>query len=425
MQRPRFFLRRAALIMALLLFALPARALDLSRDELRALFSSLTDAESDALFAETPSIEPPYAAGMLNDEQIDSALGTLNVLRALAGLPEVTGDDELNDIAQHGAVLSAARGEITHAPEPVASMPDDFYALGAAAAARCNLALFNWHEPRLAARAMVFFMQDDTAGNLADLGHRRWMLSPAMGKAGLGLALDEPGRSYIALYVTDASASFDYDSIAWPCAGAFPAELMNAATPWSISLNPEKYDLAASKPRVTLTEEISGARWEMESGDSADTDGAYFTLSFGRFGDGPACIFRPDLSEYPALENGYEQNQVWHIVLSGLVGTDGAPCADIAFTCEMASLTPIDPAGIELNARGYALCVGEKRVVSATVYPRWADDLHYTLSVDDPAVASIAPDGTLIGLAEGKCTLTARTANGRSDEIFVTVGGGE
>ena len=117
MQRPRFFLRRAALIMALLLFALPARALDLSRDELRALFSSLTDAESDALFAETPSIEPPYAAGMLNDEQIDSALGTLNVLRALAGLPEVTGDDELNDIAQHGAVLSAARGEITHAPD--------------------------------------------------------------------------------------------------------------------------------------------------------------------------------------------------------------------------------------------------------------------------------------------------------------------
>ena len=93
MQRPRFFLRRAALIMALLLFALPARALDLSRDELRALFSSLTDAESDALFAETPSIEPPYAAGMLNDEQIDSALGTLNVLRALAGLPEVTGED--------------------------------------------------------------------------------------------------------------------------------------------------------------------------------------------------------------------------------------------------------------------------------------------------------------------------------------------
>ena len=286
MQRPFSSLISAALVMALLLFALPARALDLSRDELRALFSSLTSAESDALFAETPSLEPPYAAGALSDEQINSALDTLNVLRALAGLPEVAEDGALNDLAQHGAVLSAVRSEITHAPEPVAGMPDDFYTLGAAAAARCNLALCNWHEPRLAARAMVFFMQDDTAGNLADLGHRRWMLSPTMGKAGLGLALDEPGRSYITLYVTDDSASFDYDSIAWPCAGAFPAELMNAATPWSISLNPEKYDLAASTPHVTLIEETSGACWEMESGDSADTNGAYFMLSFGRFGDG-------------------------------------------------------------------------------------------------------------------------------------------
>ena len=422
MQRPFSSLISAALVMALLLFALPARALDLSRDELRALFSSLTSAESDALFAETPSLEPPYAAGVLSDEQINSALDTLNVLRALAGLPEVAEDGALNDLAQHGAVLSAVRSEITHAPEPVAGMPDDFYALGAAAAARCNLALFNWHEPRLAARAMVFFMQDDTAGNLADLGHRRWMLSPTMGKAGLGLALDEPGRSYIALCVTDDSASFDYDSIAWPCAGAFPAELMNAATPWSISLNPEKYDLTASTPHVTLIEETSGACWEMESGDSADTNGAYFMLSFGRFGDGPACIFRPDLSEYPALENGYEQNQVWRVALSGLVGTDGAPCADIAFTCEMTSLTPIDPAGIELSERGLALSVGEERAVSATVYPRWADDLSYTLSVDDPAVASLSPDGTLTGLSEGQCILTARAANGRSDSIPVIVG---
>ena len=421
MQCPRSFLRRAALIMALLLCALPARALDLSRDELRALFSSLTDAESDVLFAELPSIEPPYAAGMPGDEQIASALDTLSVLRRLAGLDAVTADSTLNDIAQHGAVLSAVRGEITHAPDQPADMPDEFYALGAAAAARCNLALFNWHEPRLAARAMIFFMQDDTAGNLADLGHRRWMLSPTMGKAGLGLALDEPGRSYIALYVTDDSAESDCDYIAWPCAGAFPSELMNAETPWSISLNPEKYDLAASNPRVSLFEETSGACWEMEASDYTEGNGAYFALSFGRYGDGPACIFRPELSEYAELENGYEQNQIWRITLSGLTGPDGLPCADISFVCEMASLTPVDPAGIELNQRSLTLSIGEERAVSATVYPRWADDLSYTLSIDDPSVASIAPDGTLVGLSEGQCTLTARTANGRTDEIPITV----
>ena len=42
---------------------------------------------------------------------------------------------------------------------------------------------------------------------------------------------------------------------------------------------------------------------------------------------------------------------------------------------------------------------------------------------DDPDIASITPDGTLVGLSEGQCTLIARTANGRSDEITVTVVG--
>ena len=106
------------------------------------------------------------------------------------------------------------------------------------------------------------------------------------------------------------------------------------------------------------------------------------------------------------------------------MGTDGAPCADIAFTCEMASLTPIDPAGIELSERSIALSIGEERAVSATVYPRWADELGYTLSIDDPEVASLSPDGTLTGLSVGTCTLTARTANGRTNSIPVAVGSG-
>ena len=419
MRRPRFLI---IVFVAALIAALPAHALDLSRDELRALFSTLTDAKSDVLFSETPSIDDPYAAGSLSAEQTESALDTLNVLRQLAGLRSVAEDADLNRIAQYGAVLCAAQGEISHTPDQPSDMPDDFYALGAEGAARCNLALFNWNEPRLSARAMIYFMQDDTASNLADLGHRRWMLSPTMGTAGVGMALDEPGRSYIALYVTDDSVSADYDYIAWPCAEAFPAELMNAETPWSISLNPEKYDLAASDPLITLTEETSGAVWEMESSDFADADSSYFTLSYARFGDGPACIFRPELAEYPELENGYEQNQIWHVTLTGLVDAAGAPCQDISFTCEMASLTPIDPAGIELSERSLSLSVGEECAVAATVYPRWADDLTYTLSTDSPDIVSIAQDGTLTALAEGHCTLIASTVNGRTDEIPVTVG---
>lgn len=398
-----------------------AHALNMSREEVRTLFSSIKEAASSQLFDETPSLSAPYSCGVLSAEQKNAALSTLNALRTLAGLPAVTLDESLCTLSQHAAVLCAVQGEISHTPGNVPDMDEAFYQTGAAAAARCNLAQFNWNEPRLSARAMIRFVQDDTPGNLQSLGHRRWMLSPVMGQCGVGLALDEPGRTYLALYVTDASADFEYDAIAWPCAGAFPAELMNPDTPWSVSLNSDVYDLTLSMPRVTLTEEISGESWTLLPGDGSEEEGAYFVLSEDRYAGGAACIFRPDLSDCAELQGGYEQNQIWRVTLSGLCDISGAPCEDISYTCEMCSLTPIDPAGIELSLREAVLTPGETITLSATVYPRWADDLSFTLSLSDPSVAQIAEDGTLIALAPGVCTLTAASVNGRTDEITITV----
>ncbi len=411
----------SALVLSAWLHPLRASALDLSRDEVRALFSSLNDTLDEALFAEEPSIAAPYACGQLSASQQSSALNMLNALRTLAGLNTVALSDKLSVQAQHAAVLCAAQGSISHAPECPEDMPTSFYETGASAAARCNLAQFNWHEARLSARAMLRFMQDDTPGNLVDLGHRRWMLSPSMVETGLGLALDEPGRTYLALYVTDDSAAFDYNYIAWPCAGAFPADLMNAETPWSLSLNPQKYDLSAGSLRVTLSEETSGASWTFEPQEITEPTESYCTLSTGRYGDGPALIFRPHLAEWPELQSGYEQNQRWQVTLSGLIDANGAPCEDIVFQTTLCSLTPIDPAGIELSARSLSLSVGESVQPAAMVYPRWADNLEYTLSVSDPAVARLDAAGTLTALSPGVCTLTATACNGRSDEITVTV----
>lgn len=433
MRRHFCFISFLAVLCLMLCLAPAAGALDLSRDEVRSLFASIDEPASFQLFDEEPSLTAPYACGVLSAEQKEGALSMLNAIRALAGLPAVTLDEEMCTLSQHAAVLCAIRGEISHAPEAVADMDDAFYQTGAAAAARCNLAQFNWNEPRLSARAMLRFVQDDTPGNLQSLGHRRWMLSPEMSRCGVGLALDEPGRTYLALYVTDSSADFEYESIAWPCAGAFPAELMNPETPWSISLNPACYDIALSSPCVTITEEISGETWTLTPGMlSEDSDlegfsegfneeGAYFIVSEDRYAGGAACIFRPDLSASEALQNGYEQNQVWQVTLSGLCDASGAPCEDISYTCSMCSLTPIDPAGIELSVREAVLPVGGECTLTATVYPRWADDLSYTLSVSDPAVAEIDESGTLRALSAGSCTLTAAAVNGRTDEITVTV----
>lgn len=422
-------IRRFILIVLVCLCALPARAelwrdppIDLpqARGALRALAEDMLVSAPDALFSEGPSPTAPYAAGALEPGLIDAALCRMNFIRALAGLNPVQADEALNDLAQHGAVLMASLGTITHAPDRPSDMDEAFFSKGAQAAANCNLAFFNWLAPSLAAESVDEFLLDDTEGNLAFLGHRRWLLSPNMGQAGFGLAADEVGCCYAALYVTDTSAPTDYDFICWPPEGAVPAELMRAETPWSISLNSAKVDLDRSEPRVALEEFDSGARWVFDEPDDAPKDGAYFLIETSGFGDGPALIFRPDLADSPALEDGYEQNQIWTVTLSGLVSADGAPVEDIVYSVGVVSLEPIDPASVEIEPRALTLAVGERLPVDATVYPRWADDLTYTLSTSDEAVA-VVEDGMIVALAEGECLLRAETVNGRWDEIPVTV----
>ena len=391
-----------------------------SRDALRALAADTLLSPEGALFAEEPSPAAPYAAGVLSPELMDAAFSRINFIRALAGLNPVQPDTNLNDLAQHGAALMAALKTITHAPEKPVDMDEAFFEKGAKAAANGNLAFFNWLSPGLAWESIDLFALDDTPGNLAYLGHRRWLLSPNMGRAGFGLAADSEGRCYASLYVTDASAPADYDMIRWPSAGAFPAELMRSETPWSISLNTAKYDLSKSEPRVTLEEVNSGAAWQFDGPCGAPEEGAYFLIETSGFGDGPALIFRPDLTEEPLLEDGYEQNQLWRVTVAGLVAADGSAAEDIVYDVAMVSLTPIDPASVEITPREITLTVGERITVHATVYPRWADDLSYTLSTGDETVAVIE-DGVLVGVAEGSCVLRAETANGRWDEVTVVV----
>ena len=392
-----------------------------AREALRALAAETLCEPGDELFAEEPSAAAPYAAGALEPALIDAAFSRMNFLRALAGLNPVRPDDELNDLAQHGAALMAALETITHAPERPEDMDEAFFAKGAEAAANGNLAFFNWLSPSLAWESVDLFAQDDTPGNLAFLGHRRWLLSPNMGRAGFGLAADEAGCCYAALYVTDTSAPADYDRICWPSAGAFPAELMRAETPWSISLNSAKYDLSRSAPSILLEEKNSGAQWRFEAPGEAPCDGSYFLIDESGFGDGPALIFRPDLGDAPALEDGYEQNQLWLVTLSGLVSADGAPLEPVSYAVAMVSLTPIDPASVELEPREITLTAGEMESVWAVVYPRWADNLTFTLSTSDETVAVIDEAGRLTAVAEGECLLRAETVNGRWDEIPVTV----
>ena len=370
-----------------------------------------------------PSAAAPYAAGSLSQEAAEAALEEVNFIRYLAGLSPLEIDPALQSLAQHGAVLMAAGGELSHSPEKPSDMEEAFYEQGAQAAASSNLIMLNWFEEGILSEAVREFVRDDGEGNRYVLGHRRWLLYPGMKYTGFGLAQDADGRSYAAMYVMDESnEEADYDMIAWPSAGAFPAEYMDAETPWSVSFNPEKYDLSTSALKIVMTEQKTGAQFVFDIMEETASDPAqYFVLGGGRFGDGPAYIFRPDLSEYDELMYGYTQNQVWTVEIDGLFLADGTLAEKMEYTVEMISLTPIEPAAVEISVREVSLKVGESMTLSAQVIPDWADDLSIIWKSSDESIVFVDENGLLTAKQTGKCSVTAESVNGRYDEIEVTV----
>ena len=275
------------LAFAALCLAFPGKAQKHTRQWVRWEFARIQiPEEASSLYTDTPSVRGTYAAGALAENVQTSALMYVNFLRALAYLPPIGLEDVYSLRAQHGAVLLAANDRLEHdAPRPQ-DMPGDFYECAHIGTLSSNIAALNWATPDVLLNAMEYFCRDDGEENLPVMGHRRYLLSPLLGKTGLGLAQSQSGISYAVLYVGDTSADpGDWRQVAWPSVGAFPADLMGPLIPWSITLNGEYYDLEASEIRVFLTEKTAG---------QAKLD--YFALSTDAYGAGPCLIFRPDLT---------------------------------------------------------------------------------------------------------------------------------
>lgn len=403
-----------ALLLALTLLVSGAQAM--TRDEMRARY----DAARACRSGETPYLEEAsvqnFTAGALSEDAQNAALEQLNFLRALAGLEEVRLNALYTLRCQNAALLLAANDRLSHAPEQPQGMPDALYQSGSLGAASSDIARFNWMRPDILIDGVNYFARDDGDGNLPVLGHRRWLLNPLMHETGFGLANARSGASYVSMYAVDAQGDADWRYVAWPSAGAFPAEMMAADLAWSVSLNDAFYDLDASEPRAELTELGSGVCFYFdfvnESGDG------YCRVSREAYGAGPCLILRPDLAA--AGIEGYAQNQRWQLRLTGLKTADGAD-ASIEYICDMASLYPQTVAGVELSQTQAELRIGEVLALSADVIPEYADDLALSWASSDPSVAAVDESGRVRAASAGECVISAFSANGRYDECRVTV----
>lgn len=404
-------------LLFVLIFALlpPSAFAFESRDAMREAHDALKTFPGDTPYVIDPETSSPYAPGEVGEDVLDEALDYLNFLRELAGLQPVERSRIYDYQCQHGAVLLAALDYVDHnAPNP-GDMDKNFYDSAHLATSSSNIAKFNWMRPSILREGIAYFARDDGDANLSVLGHRRWLLNPTMNATGFGLANSESGMSYVAMYAHDmGKPDAEWSEVCWPASGVFPVELMHSHLAWSVSLNPEIYDVENPQIKVTLAGENLRFEFDCTTGNG---DG-FCTVSMENYGSGPCVIFRPDFEGTDFTD--YEQNQRWTVTLSGLIKTDGTETA-LTYVTEMTSLYPQEVANIELSQLEAEIKVNETLHLAAAVIPDYADDLTVTWSTTNPFVATVDDSGTVTAITPGECEITASSANGRSDSCRIIV----
>lgn len=411
----RLSLKITALVLMLsLMFSAQA----MTKEELRAAYKNITAGLSESSpYSEKPDTAAFSTAGSLTEEAVRDALNLVNFMRSLAGLEDVQLDELYSLRAQNAALVLSGNDELSHTPEKPDAMGENIYHSGYIGASSGNIAKFNWMHSGILLDGVKYFARDDGEFNLAVLGHRRWLLDPKMAKTGFGLANAQSGNSFVVMYAVDGgNTDAEWDFVAWPAAGAFPTELMQPDLAWSLSLNEDIYDLSASRPLITLTEERLGLAFTFDP--AKETGDGYCRISYDNCGSGPCLIFRPNFSN--SGFEAYEQNQIWNVSITGLAGTNGSR-KEINYSCEMVSLYPQDVANVEISQLNAEMEAGDTLALSANVIPAYADDMRVFWSSSDVSVASIDENGTVTARASGKCTITVSSINGRTDHCEITV----
>ena len=248
----------------------------------------------DRRFDEAPSAVYPYRLGKLNGGFLRQNLDLLNFFRLAARLPAVQDTDADNTDAQYGAVLLAASNTLDHEPPKPARMTSEFYRRGCQAVSAGNISVVQfWGEDEEsieqsklhAAVPMLFrnYMNGFGSYNRSCVPHRRWILYPDLQSVGIGCADASDSSMYQVLKVVGAqgtgAAAADYDFIAWPASGSFPVQAMTADVPWSITLNPARFQTPdRDRLRITVTRLSDNQTWTFDASSSTDSQSDRFLL---------------------------------------------------------------------------------------------------------------------------------------------------
>ena len=354
----------------------------LSKAEIAQMLADAPLDWSSDVFDVVPSCTAPFAAGKVKTSALQGATDRLNLLRRLAGLPDVTLDMGLCEEAQYSAVIQGYNGGLDHQPTQPDGMSDSFYERAYAASSSSNLAA-----GVTLTYAVDGWMDDSDTYNIDRLGHRRWQLNPVLGKVGFGYVepTDSRYRSYAAEKVFDTSGGdCDYDFIAWPASGNFPSELFDNTTAWSVTLGPTKYQTPRqSDLTVTLTRQSDGKVWTFQGdGYAPSYNKDFFNVDLDYYGVPNCIIFRPEGIE--------TYTGTYTVRIEGLKTTGGQRVDDFTYSVDFFDKDNIEPEQPEQPEQGPLF-----RDVPANAYYReavqWAVEQKITGGTSTDTFSSDAP----------------------------------
>jgi uncharacterized protein YkwD len=294
-----------------------------SKNDIVSMYDSYNGMSYDGKYQENPRYTGgDYYQGVANRAYLEKACSYLNYIRYVAGLPSVTLDDDANVSAQYGATLLAANNTLTHYPSKPTDMSDDFYSKGYAATTSSNIGYASWGADLLT--HISGCMSDSSGSNKACLGHRRWLLNPSMSLVGFGIA-DKYSLTKVFNFSSSSSASVDYNFVSWPNSGNCPDNLFSASDPWSITLNPSKYQISSSadEVEVTIKRASDGASWTLNSSTNTDSSTSLgkpiFLINRDGYGVSNCIIFTPGTE---SLGND-ALSGVYNVTLTGIKDKSG------------------------------------------------------------------------------------------------------
>ena len=305
-----------------------------TQDEIREYIANSGADVNDALkFSEDAVTVKPYSLGKLSEETLKSAVAMVNQIRYIAGISyQVQLSDEYNELAQAASLANYVNDDLSHFPEQPDNMTDTMYNLAYKGASSSNIAWASWDNCSLNYTLVSSWMEDADYSNIDRVGHRRWILNPAMGKTGFGAVSGKRG-TYSAVYAFDKSnSSADEYGVMWP-AQNMPVEYFGEEYPWSISMD---YVLNDSDVKVTLTRVNDGRSWSFSK---AASDGDFY-VDNGWYGQRGCIIFRPDKGI-----KKYNAGDIFKVDITGL--SQG----DVSYTVNFFELEPKPVNKVEAGSR--------------------------------------------------------------------------